>query len=256
MSAAAATASFEIAIPSYKRHQTLCKKTLPFLLNNGFPRDMITIFVANEEEYALYKSVVPDDIAIVVGYSGINHQRQFIEARYPPGTKVLCCDDDITRIKKLGLPMPLLEAVRRMFDHCVQQHCYMWGVSPTDNGLSLKDEAVVGLRYIIGAFHGLIIKEQILPLSPSPFYEDFWRTIEAFKRDGRVIRFNMLGPTTRYFAEPGGLQEFREPALQDAAFVELSAAYPEFVTLRRRENKYTDAKLKLITEKRIQSPLQ
>ena len=247
--------SFEIAIPSYKRHQTLCKKTLAFLLNHGFARDMITIFVANEDELGLYKSVVPNDIAIVVGRAGINHQRHFIESYYPPGTNVLCCDDDISRIKKLGMPQPLLEVVRKMFDITAQEHCYMWGISPTDNGLSLKDEAVVGLRYIIGAFHGLIIKADVLPVSPSPFYEDFWRTIEAYKRDGRVIRFNMLGPTTRYFSEPGGLQEFREPALQDAAFVELQAAYPEFVMLRRREGRYTDARLKLFTERRLMSPL-
>jgi hypothetical protein len=247
--------SFEIAIPSYKRNVTLCKKTLPFLLNNGFPRDMITVFVANEEEAALYRRTVPTDIVIVIGRLGINHQRHFIESYYPPETKLLCCDDDISRIKKLGQPMPLLEAVRRMFDICAQEQCYLWGIHPNDNGLSLKDEAVVGLRFIIGCFYGIIIKEP-LPLSPSPFCEDFWRTIEAFKRDGKVIRFNCMGPTTRYVAEAGGLQEFREPALQDAAFVELCRTYPQYVTLRKRENKYTDARLNLITEKRIQSPLQ
>ena len=40
----------QIAIPSYKRPTVLALQTLATLAAEGVPKDIITIFVANEEE--------------------------------------------------------------------------------------------------------------------------------------------------------------------------------------------------------------
>ena len=45
----------KIAIPSYKRAETLCKKTLKYLLEDcKIDFKCITVFVANQEEYKNY----------------------------------------------------------------------------------------------------------------------------------------------------------------------------------------------------------
>jgi hypothetical protein len=242
---------FQIAIPSYKRPGTLVKKTLKMLAKESVPSDLITIFLASEDEKAAYAAVC--DLKLVVGLPGINHQRRFIEEYYPVGTKVVSIDDDISQIKMLH-KIPLMDAIEKCFDFCEREGCYMWGVSPTSHTLSMKDEYIVGRRYIIASFHGMIIREPILPLSPSPFYEDFWRTLEAYKRDGKLIRFGGISPVTRYFIEPGGLQEFRTQEAQHAAFVDFAQRFPDFCWLRVRPGRYTDAVIKRTVSGRVAKP--
>jgi len=236
---------FQIAIPSYKRPGTLVKKTLKML--SSVPSDLITIFLASEDEKVAYSAVC--DLKLVVGLPGINNQRRFIEEYYPIGTWVLCIDDDVSQIKMLH-KMPLIDAVEKCFEICAQEGCFMWGVSPSSHTLSMKDEYVVGLRYIIGAFHGLIIREPI-ELSPSPFYEDFWRTVKSYQRDGKVVRFNGLAPVTRYFTEAGGLQEFRTPEGQEQAMKDFKERFPTLCRLRVREGRHTDVVIKSIVQKRV-----
>lgn len=243
-----------VAIPSYKRAKTLRCKTLAMLQREGFDKKDVTVFVADEEERMSYQAELADFCPnLVVGQLGIHHQRRFIESYYPAGTRLLCMDDDVSAMKRPFNPLPLKEIFASCFRIAEEEGCGLWGISPTDNGLSLKDEAVVGLRYIIGACFGMVVPS--VPLDyPRPFTEDFRRSILSFKRDGKVIRFNGLGPTTRYFKEPGGLQEFRTPEGQEAQCIEFCAEFPELTTLRRREGKPTDLRLKLVTLKRIVSP--
>jgi hypothetical protein len=108
----------------------------------------------------------------------------------------------------------------------------------------------VGLSYCIGAFQGIIIKDPKLETSPSPFYEDFWRTVKAYQRDGKVVRFNGLAPVTRYFSEAGGLQEFRTPTGQEEAMKDFKERFPTLCILRVREGKMTDVRIRPLIGKR------
>ena len=236
---------FQIAIPSYKRPGTLVKKTLKMLSSAQVPQDIITIFVASQEEAAVYS--LPG-YKIVVGLPGINHQRSFIESYYPPGTHVLCIDDDVRSIKGIG---SFMTTVERCFEICASEGAAMWGVNPCSHTLGLKDEYIVGLSFCIGSFHGLIIKEPRLETSFSPFCEDFFRSVECYRRDGRVVRFNGLAPVTSYAKEPGGLQEFRTAEGQHAAMVDFKERYPTICRLRERDGKMTDVRLKTIVHRRV-----
>ena len=244
-----------IAIPSYKRAKTLRCKTLALLRREGFGEGQITVFLADESEELSYRSELGASCpTLVVGVPGIHHQRRFIESYYPAGTRLLCMDDDVSAIKRPFNPIPLKDVFASCFRIAEEEGCNLWGISPTDNGLSLKNEAVVGLRYIIGACFGMTVPSAPLDY-PRPFTEDFRRTILSFQRDGKVLRFNGMGPTTRYFKEPGGLQEFRTPEGQESQCIEFCAEFPELTTLRKREGKPTDLRLKLVTVKRIVAPL-
>ena len=238
---------FYIAIPSYRRTTTLVKKTLMMLLKAEMPGDNITIFVASEEEAEMYRQFVI--FPVVVGLPGIHQQRRFIEEYYPVGSRVLCIDDDVSKIK-MKVPMPLAHAVERMFDITAKEGAALWGINPCSHTLGLKDEYTVGLSYCIGAFQGIIIKEPKLETSPSPFYEDFWRTVKAYQRDGKVVRFNGLAPVTRYFSEAGGLQEFRTPEGQEDAMKDFKGRFPTLCILRMREGKMTDVRIRPLIGKR------
>jgi hypothetical protein len=238
---------FYIAIPSYRRTTTLVKKTLMMLLKAEMPGDNITIFVASEEEAEMYRQVVI--FPVVVGLPGIHQQRSFIENYYPVGSRVLCIDDDVSKIK-MKVQMPLAQAVDRMFDITAKEGAAMWGINPCSHTLGLKDEYTVGLSYCIGAFQGIIIKDPKLETSPSPFYEDFWRTVKAYQRDGKVVRFNGLAPVTRYFSEAGGLQEFRTPTGQEEAMKDFKERFPTLCILRVREGKMTDVRIRPLIGKR------
>ena len=48
--------NYIIAVPSYKRHTTLKKKTLKVLAGYKVPKKLIYIFVADETEAELYKN--------------------------------------------------------------------------------------------------------------------------------------------------------------------------------------------------------
>ena len=57
----------EIVIPSYHRSKVLKKKTLAFLEAEGFPKEQITIFVADEQERETYELELGLDYKMVVG---------------------------------------------------------------------------------------------------------------------------------------------------------------------------------------------
>ena len=241
---------FEIAIPSYKRVDTLYKKTLHFLATAGIQSDMITIFVADEEQHALYKAAF-STLKIVVGVPGIGAQRAFMEAYYPLGTRVLFIDDDLRSIKTPYTNMPFQSLIERCFQIAEKEGCSLWGFHPNDHGLSLRNQAVVGLRYIIGVLYGMVIGA---PYEyPRATNEDWTRSMGAYQRDGKVLRFNGIGIATVPYSE-GGLSEYRATGVQEAEMEATAAAYPDLCVVRRREGKPTDLRLKLLTQKRIDAP--
>ena len=48
--------NYTIVVPSYKRPALCYCKSLTMLNNNNIPKDIINVYVANEDEYNDYKS--------------------------------------------------------------------------------------------------------------------------------------------------------------------------------------------------------
>ena len=90
---------YQIAIPSYKRPETIKKKTLKVLESYNIDPSRITIFVADEDELVKYKESLKDTPyqKLVDGVHTIGAQRNFIEKYYPEGTKLVMFDDEIGR---------------------------------------------------------------------------------------------------------------------------------------------------------------
>ena len=103
------TINYKIAIPSYKRPEVIKQKTLKMLEEHNIPDSKITIFVADNEEYEIYKKSLNKRYEIVIGVQTIGEQRNFIERYYKEGTQLVMFDDDLDGIfvKKENTLVPI-----------------------------------------------------------------------------------------------------------------------------------------------------
>jgi hypothetical protein len=244
--------NYEVAIPSYKRHDQIVTKTLTMLERQGVPGNKITVFVADEEEYALYKKTIPEGSvkAIVIGVVGLLQQRAFIERYYPEGTYLVCSDDDVERVLKATSiktkeEFNLPEFFERAFKRLEEEKVHIWGVCAVDNPFFAfgSPEVSTTLKYLVGAFYGLKTMSQPVPLMGCGGLEDKERTLVLFKLEGKTLRFNHIFPKTKYFGK-GGLENPDRKEKHEKDATALVLAYPEWVTKIVRKNGYPDLRFK------------
>jgi len=92
--------NYEVPIPSYKRIDMLMKATLPMLERHDCDPKRVTIFVANSEEYAAYRSAVPEKYKIVQAELGLLQVKRFYHNHYDAGTPLFNVQDDIYDLKQ------------------------------------------------------------------------------------------------------------------------------------------------------------
>lgn len=180
---------YVIAIPSYMRYGI---KTLEYLTRENVPPHLITIFVANIDEYDLYFAKWGSTYRIVVGVLGIGPQRNFITSFYPEGTYVVSMDDDIRdlhHMQDVGFNVWIQECLHWMQTSGIG----LLGLNPTTNvywrTLSKAPTFQSGRYLAVGVFHIYRINSHIPPLDFS-FVEDYERSIKYLRTDGAVGRYN------------------------------------------------------------------
>ena len=196
--------------------------------------ERITVFVANKEEEALYRSTLPTGANIVVGVPGLAAQREFISRRYPLGANLLFMDDDITQIKALDgsklIQVEDVDAVIELgFKEMSDRGAYIWGIYPAASALYMIRQPAIttDLRYIIGAFYG--IKNEHPPvLMYGDNQEDKERTLWYWERYKQVVRLNHVTILTRYYA-PGGMESPTRKAMTDTFTQKLVDKWPYYV---------------------------
>ena len=253
---------YEVAIPSYKRAETLRDKTLTVLKHYRIPSQKITVFVANKEEEKIYKDTLPAGSygKIVVGVKGMHDIRNFITNYYPIGKLIVNIDDDIKGFLEYDASKPrkekplrsLLSVMKLGFDECKKAGTQIWGVYPVANGFFMKPKVSLDLRYIIGSFWGCInpgLKEMKIT---TEYKEDYQRSILYYKKFGSVVRLNMVAPISSYYKEAGGMQtvERRREYEEDGARW-LVKTYPDFAVLNpSKKSGYMEVKLKDLRDKK------
>ena len=87
-----------VAIPSYKRAETLRDKTLKVLKDHKIPAEKIHVFVATPEEKERYQSLLEAGTygKLIVAIPGMAAVRNFITEHYPVGQQIVNMDDDIS----------------------------------------------------------------------------------------------------------------------------------------------------------------
>jgi len=229
-----------VAIPSYKRTETLKEKTLTMLQKYKIPSSKIFIFVADKEEEELYRKALDSKSynKIVVGIKGLAPVRNFIAGYFPTGKKIVFCDDDIKGFLEFDESknrhekelVSLDSVIKRGFEACLKNNCRLWGVYPTPNGFFMKDTVSTDLKFCVGSFFGIINpgnKALHIPISEK---EDYYRTLRMFQLDGCVVRLNFVAAKTAYYKEPGGMQTDPERLKKQEDAVEfLVKEFPEWV---------------------------
>ena len=87
--------NYVIAIPSYKRAETLRDRTLAILQKYKINPNKIHIFVADKSEEKSYKEILPNYYKkIVIGKKGIKNIRNFMPKYFLEGQKIFYMDDD------------------------------------------------------------------------------------------------------------------------------------------------------------------
>lgn len=256
---------YEIAFPSYRRANTVKEKTLSVLEQYGIDKNKITVFVANEDEYAEYRRVIGEDYKIVIGEVGMGAIRRFIQKYYPEGTRVMNFDDDLSAImKKIDdktmVPVDDLEkeVILRGFEACEREGAYLFGIYAAANPMFMNNRIAVGLYYCIGSCWGLITRHDESLSVTLDDKEDFERTLQHYVKDGVVVRLDDITVKSKYYTEDGGMQVTRTTDRIHESAVILEQRYPDLCTMYiRKTTGHAELRLKDSTGrfKKVESTL-
>jgi len=237
---------YVVAIPSYKRPNTLKTKTLRLLEHYNIDPKKVTIFVANEEEKQVYAEALADTpyTDLVVGVAGMGAIRRFIQQYYPEGEYVMQFDDDIQQfLRKLDdrTRMPQVddleaEVIIRGFEACERNEAYMFGIYAASNKLFLKHRISIGLYYCVGSCWGVINRKDKAFSVTLDDKEDFERTLQHYVHDGKVVRIDNITLLSKYYTEGGGMQETRTADRVRSGAEYLVAKYPDLCKIYTRKS--------------------
>lgn len=221
-----------IAIPSYKRENALRTHTLKCL--KDIPLEQIYIFVANDEEYANYKTELPE-YNIIVGEAGLMNQRNFISLYFPVGQKIISIDDDIQQfvIKKDDKLTPIDDIdyyFKEGFKMLMQEDASLFGFYPVLNKLFMKETITTDFRFIIGSCFGYINRRILITV---PQKQDYEISVLNYLKDSKVVRFNYISMKTKYYKMKGGLQSNVRKQEQEEAVKTLISRYPKFFVRKK-----------------------
>ena len=214
---------YQICIPSYKRHETVMKKTLAVLESYNVDPARIKVFVNAEEEgeYENYTRTLATtdytkDIEVVKGVPTIGKQRNFIEKWYPEGTYVMSFDDDIEEIQVKDGEQNLLrvedferDVVLRGFQACEDNNAKTFGIYAASNAYFMKHRTYTKLCYIIASMYGFIADPDPSLDRVTNHGEDYEYSMRQYRKHGVVVRLDDITVKSNYYKEEGGLQTFR-----------------------------------------------
>jgi hypothetical protein len=241
-----------IAIPSYQRSTTCNNKTLKCLHANGIDKQLINVFVIQEEHEEYLAKLNPDWYnQLIIGEKGLVQQREFIQRYYPVNTHIVSLDDDVEAIDlSLTSHTNLDEFFTDAFIKCVDSNAFLWSVYPVFNPFfrKTKKDTTEGLSFCIGAFYGYINRydeDLKLTLTREGNKEDVERSILYWLKDGKTLRFNKVAFKTKYYGVGGlgGLKDRLE--LMKQYSLAIHEKYPEFTKIKiRKKNSLYEIVLK------------
>lgn len=205
--------SYQVVIPSYNRADDLIKDTLNTLSECGVPRSKITIFVANKDEYKIYRSKIKG-YKIVVAVKGIQEVRQYIVDYFKENQYIISFDDDVKGMYELHgtklKPITNLPAIfKEAYDAMKKTGAYIWAPNKSSNPRFMRNTISDRFNQMIGTVFGFINRhDKDLHLNPRlAMVDDFERTVKYWIKDGIVLRLNYICyKTVLATTNAGGLQ--------------------------------------------------
>lgn len=245
--------TYRVAIPSFRRAETLASKTIPLLLERGVPAGAIDVFVSDPDEAPTYEQALKHTgVRIIPGAIGMRANRSVMARHYPKGMWVVAADDDLTDIierktEKRAAPVADLDDFfTAAFRLAEKARVNLWGVYPVANPYFMKPRATTELTYIVGCLYGWIADpEAEHHHTVLDDKEDYERSIRYYEQDNGVLRINWVAPVTRYYKEPGGMQVERTEDRINESVHWLLDNFGEFCTLNTsKKSGHAEVRLK------------
>lgn len=267
---------YKIAIPSYKRPETLKKKTLNLLQKYKIKPNKIYIFVSDDEQKQIYQNHLPNNSynKLIVGKKGIKNIRNFMANYFNQKEKIFYIDDDISHVyinkndnslnekgnigakynrsnNKLYELENLDLFIKNAFNLAKKMKINNWGIYPVENPYftkpttnNLNDFVSTKLNYIMGGFTG-VFNNKKCEVRTINDKEDYERSIKYYLKDGGILRFNNICCRTNCYTEPGGMQIERTKDKIDKAARYLTRKYPSLCKLNtKKKSGFTEVRLK------------
>jgi len=234
--------NYTIAIPSYKRPETIKKKTLALLSEHNIPKDNITIFVADQDEYNEYEQSLNNEYKMVVGVPTIGEQRNFIESYYDEGTRLVMFDDDVEGVfvKNENSLTPISDLkndfIVKGFKTCEETGAYCFGLYAASNPYFMLHRTYTKLSYIIGCAFGVIVQHDDFLKRITNHGEDYEYSIRQYIKNGKLVRFDDITCKSKFFTEEGGLQTIRTKDYIYNSIKWIQDQFPDYCTMYIRKS--------------------
>tara|TARA_R110000751_G_scaffold87744_4_gene173804 strand:- start:1133 stop:1909 length:777 start_codon:yes stop_codon:yes gene_type:complete len=232
---------YHIAIPSYKRSETIKNKTLKLLSEHNIDKNKITIFVADTDEEKIYKQSLGNEYKIVVGVPTIGNQRNFIERYYKENSWVVMFDDDLDGVfvkNENDLdPINNIEndLIIKGFNECIKNNSYVFGVYAAANAYFMLNRIYKKLCYIPGGVFGVIIQHDDFLQRKTNHGEDYEYSIRQYIKNKILVRFDYITIKSKFFKEQGGLQTIRTKQYIYDSIKWIQDEFPEYCKMYIRK---------------------
>ena len=233
---------YKIAIPSYKRPETIKNKTLKLLNSYNIEKNNITIFVADEKEEKIYTESLGTEYKIVVGVPTIGKQRNFIEKYYKEGTKLMMFDDDIDAVmrKKITKLVEVddleKEVIYKGFECCEKTKAKTFGIYAAGNPYFMKHRIYTKLCYIIASMFGVVVEHDPFLKRVTNHGEDYEYSIRQYIKNKMLIRLDYITVKSNYYKEAGGLQTIRTPEYVYNSIYQIQSMFPQYCKMYIRQS--------------------
>ncbi len=229
---------YEIAVISERGPEAVRDGILVLLKAYRIPADKITVWITAPGQEKQYMDILQPGTFARVFSSPSNNTVDFynyISTAYLPGTRIVYTKDSVIGFMEFDSTVSirvrplrsLLGLFNTGFSECERLKCSLWGIYPVAAPTRLQSTVTTHLKYISGDFWGCINPGPTLQIQ-LPIYEDYERSILYYKRDGCVVRLNMVAGIT---AEDEATEKQSGKVAR-----RLLEKFPEFVTLRPYKN--------------------
>lgn len=234
-----------IAIPSYRRADSIFDNTLCSILAAGVDMKDVTVFLSDPAERPQYEKAIGGLVNIVDSKPTKSGNITFILNYYPKGEQIIFIDDDVKSFKKLDLSgKKLMQANLKHvaelgFKLCLERGKTMWGVYPAANAFFMKPRTAEGLLFAVGSCFGIINTGASYHIVKEDEKDDYRRTFQCFENEGGVIRLEHVTVNTSYYKTPGGMQSFRTKKIIEDGAKRLAEQYPQYCSAYKNDTKDT-----------------
>lgn len=240
---------YAVSIISHRR-PVRCALTVAMMLERAVPADAITVHVSDPADIPAYQEAMPLT-RIIPGAPTLPGNRNAVTAHHPEGTPVVCADDDIDGVVRLGedgklTQVPDLAALfSEGFETARDFGATLWGLAPSANAFYMKRRVGTGLKFVIGNIHGLLNRRA--ERLTCHVKDDYERSLLRYTTDGTVVRLDWVAAQHKYNGNTGGLAAYggRTTHTAQADVDSLTHRWPDLVHINpRRKSPYPEILLR------------